>query len=192
MLGDIDRGTAVLSPERQSLEDADQQQDDRRRHADGRIGRQHADERRRAAHDQERDEERVLAADQVADPTEEQRAERPDDKADRERRQVGNQRQGLVALGIEQRCDDGGETSKNIEVVPLDHRSDGRGGDHFGDAVVGTGHGGDCVTCGVRRAASDVRCEVRRAVQSPMCCATCCATCDVRRATCYVLRASGR
>ena len=51
VLGDVDRRAAVLAAERESLQDANQQERDRRGHADRGVGRQHADERRRAAHD---------------------------------------------------------------------------------------------------------------------------------------------
>ena len=73
------------------------QQRDRRGDADRRVGRQEADERRGAAHQHERDEERVLPADQVADAAEEQRAERPHDEADGERREIRDQRERVVA-----------------------------------------------------------------------------------------------
>ena len=45
----------------------------------------------------QRDEERVFAADQVADAAEEQRAERPHDETDREGRQIGDVGERVVA-----------------------------------------------------------------------------------------------
>ena len=47
--------------------------------------RQQADRERADAHERHGDEERVLAADEVADAAEDERAERPDHEADGER-----------------------------------------------------------------------------------------------------------
>ena len=91
-----------------------------RRPADRREGRQQADGERREAHHDDRDEERVLASDEVADAPEEQRAERADQEAGgigRERRQ---QRGGVVALGEEQDREERREHRIEIEVVPLE------------------------------------------------------------------------
>ena len=85
----------------------------------------------------ERDEKRVLAADQIADAAEEQRAERPHDEADGKRREIRDERERVVAAGIEQRRDDRGQAAEDVEVVPLDHRADRRRGDDLPDAVVG-------------------------------------------------------
>ena len=98
--------------------------------------RQHADQRGGAAHDDQRHEERVLPPDQVADATEEQRPERADDEPDREGHQVDDQREQVVARRVKQRRDDRGERPEDVEVVPLDHRPRGGGGDHLPDAVV--------------------------------------------------------
>ena len=84
VLGDIDGGAAVFAAERQSLQHADHEQGDRRGNADGGVRRQEADERRRAAHDQQRDRKRIFAPDEIADAPEEQRAERPDDETRRQ------------------------------------------------------------------------------------------------------------
>ena len=63
------------------------------------------------------DQEGVLPADDVADPPEEQGAERPDDEAHGKRRQVGDQRERVVSGRIEERRDDAGQASKDIEVA---------------------------------------------------------------------------
>ena len=64
------------------------------------------------------------------------RAERPHDEPDRERREIRDDRERVVALGIEERRNDRGQTSENVEVVPLDHRADGRRGDDLPDLVI--------------------------------------------------------
>ena len=76
MLRDIDRRAAVLAAEREALDDADRHEDERRGDADLVVVRQQADQEGRAAHDEQREEEGVLPADQVADPTEGECAER--------------------------------------------------------------------------------------------------------------------
>jgi hypothetical protein len=143
VLGHVDRGAAVLAAEREPLEDPDHQQRRRREHADRGVGRQHPDQRGRGAHDDQRHQERIFAADEVADAAEEQRTERPHDEADRERRQVGNQRERLVAARIEKRGDHARQAAEDVEVVPLDHRPDRRRGDDLPDlAVARNGDGG--------------------------------------------------
>ena len=76
MLGHVSRGTPVLAAEREPLEQAQHDQQDRSRNAPRRIGRQKADQECAKAHQRHSDEEGVLAADQIAQPAEEQRAER--------------------------------------------------------------------------------------------------------------------
>ena len=133
VLGDVHRRAAVLAAERQPLQHADEQQRNRRRDADGVIRRQESDGRRRAAHDEQRHQEGALAADEIADAAEEQRAERPHDEADGEGGEIRDEGQRVVAGGIEERRDDRGQAAEDIEVVPLDHRADGGRGDDLPD-----------------------------------------------------------
>ena len=81
VLGDVDRGAAVLAAEGQALEQPQDHQDGRREDADLRVGRQKADQGGRAAHDRDGQQEGVLAADDVADAAEDHRAERSDGEA---------------------------------------------------------------------------------------------------------------
>ena len=76
MLGDVRRGAAVLAAEGETLQEA--QEDEKRggEPADALERREESDGRRRAAHDGDRHEERVLAADEVADAAEDEGAER--------------------------------------------------------------------------------------------------------------------
>jgi len=67
---------AVLAAERQALHEAERDERHRRGDPDRLVRREHADEERRGAHQQDRDEEGVLAADEIAEPPEHQRAER--------------------------------------------------------------------------------------------------------------------
>ena len=97
MLGDIDRRAAVLAAEREALEEAERHEQDRRGDADLAVVRQQADQEGRAAHDEQRDEEGVLAADQVADAAEDERAEGAGGESRAEGRQRREQRGRRVA-----------------------------------------------------------------------------------------------
>ena len=85
----------------------------------------------RHAHHEDGDEERVLAADQVADAPEHQRAERPHEEARGVGGESGEQRGGLVALREEQGREERRERRVEIEVVPLEDGSERRGEDDF-------------------------------------------------------------
>ena len=129
MLGDVDDGAAKLAADREPLEDPKHHEQQRRRDADCRASRQHADQERREAHDRERDQERVLAADAVADPAEHERPERAHDEADRE----GREREDEGRRRVNAREEMGGEIARERaieeEVVPLEERPERRGAD---------------------------------------------------------------
>ena len=72
MLGDVDRGAAIFAAQRNALEDAQDDQQDRPERARLRIGRKEADQEGRRAHQADGDEERALAAEPVADHAEDQ------------------------------------------------------------------------------------------------------------------------
>ena len=76
MLGHVGRRTAVLAAQRQALQQAQRDQDDRRGDADGGVAGQEADDEGRHAHDQDGDQEGVLAPDHVAQAAEHDGAER--------------------------------------------------------------------------------------------------------------------
>ena len=126
VLGDVGRRAAVLAAEREALQHAHADQDDRRRDPDRRVRGQHADDRGRAAHDEDGDEEGVLAADEVAEAAEDDRAERAHREAGREREQREDERARLVQRGEELLADDRGERAVQVEVVPLEDRPEGR------------------------------------------------------------------
>ena len=87
VLGDIGRSPAVLAAEREALQQAHGDEDHRRSEAYRRIPGQEADDERRQPHDHDRDQERVLAPDHIAEPPEYERAERTHRKAGREAEQ---------------------------------------------------------------------------------------------------------
>ena len=145
VLGDVDRGAAVFAAQGQALQDANQQQSDGREPSGGLIGGQQADDGGGAAHNRQRDEEGVLAPDEVADPSEEECAEGAHDKADREGGEIGDVGEGVVARRIELQGEHSRETTEDVEVVPFDHGADGGGENHSPDAVFGGTAHRDCV-----------------------------------------------
>ena len=143
MLGHVDRSTAVLAAERQALQDADEDERDRREPAGGFVGGQQTDGSRGAAHDDQGDEEGDFAACHVSNAAEEERAEGADEEADGEGGQIGDEGEGVVTRRIELGGEDRSERAEDVEVVPLDHGS-GRGGeDDVGNAgLAGLGRRG--------------------------------------------------
>src|SRR5689334_12276239 len=93
------------------------------------VRREETDRSGCTAHDQERHEKRILASHEIADASEEECAKRTDDKPDSKRREVSDQREGVITVGIEERRDCYCETAEDVEVVPLDHGTDCGSGD---------------------------------------------------------------
>ena len=129
VLGDVDDGAAKFAADGETLEDAKRHQQQRRRDADRGVVRQHADEERREAHEGEGREERDLAADEVADPAEDERAERPHDEADRKGREREDEGRRLVNRGKKMRGEAARKRAIEEEVVPLEQRPERRGAD---------------------------------------------------------------
>ena len=138
VLGDVDRGAAVLPAERETLEQAQPDQRDRRRDAPGRVARQEADGERAQPHQGHGDEERIFAADEIAEPPEEQRAERTHRKPGREGEQGEDEGGRGVDPGEELHRQDGSERSVDVEVVPFENGAERRGED---DQPLVGGHG---------------------------------------------------
>src|SRR5215475_4622078 len=137
MLGDVDRGAAILAADGQSLQHPQGDQNNRREPSGGRVGRRQANPGCRPTHHNQRRQKGMFAADQVADPTEEERAEGPDEEADREGRQVGQVSEGGISRRVELQGQDGGEAAENEDVVPLDYRSYRRRQDDLPYFIVG-------------------------------------------------------
>ncbi len=130
MLGDIGGGAAVLAAQGQALDQAHQHQDDGRRDADGGVGRQKTDHEGREAHQQHGDQEGVLAAPQIAQAPEDDRAERPHRETGGEGHQGEDIAGRLIHAGEELHGDDRGERPVQIEIIPLDYSADRRRQDH--------------------------------------------------------------
>src|SRR5690242_20976718 len=83
MFGDVDSGPAILPAHGHALEDAQGDKGDGGSAAHHLIVRQEADSEGGAAHEDDGHQERALAAERVADASEDQRANGTEDKADR-------------------------------------------------------------------------------------------------------------
>ena len=127
MLGDIDRGTAVLAAEREALQQAQRDQQDRRGNADRRVGGQQADRKSGRAHDAHRDQERVLAANEIAQSTEHQRAEGSHRESCGECGERKDEAGDFIDSGEELAAEHCGDQAVEIEVIPFEHRAQ-RGG----------------------------------------------------------------
>ena len=115
---------AELAAERESLHEAQEDQQRRRRRADRGVARQQADQHGRGAHQSQGHHQRVASSDAVAEIAEENAAERPRDETDCEGAQGGQQRDERCLLGIEHFAEhEHGNRAEDDEVVPLDHRS---------------------------------------------------------------------
>ena len=123
----------ILSSDRvrQALGQAQDDQDHRRGEADRGVVGQHADQEGRDAHDQDGDQEGVLAADAVAETAEEGRTERTHEEAGGKRQQGEDHARGLIDATEELLGNDGGERAVQEEVIPLEDRTEARGEDDF-------------------------------------------------------------
>jgi hypothetical protein len=138
---------AVLPADADALQDPEHDEQDRRPHPDRVVRRQQADQRRADSHDQQREQQHLLAADAVAEVTEDQAADRPGQEADGERAEPGELRRRTVqAVEVELVEDQAGGGPVEEEVVPLD-RGTHRGRDRHparrgsGGLLVGGGVG---------------------------------------------------
>ena len=109
MLGHVGGGTAVLAAHCQALGQAQDDQDHRCGETDRGVVGQHTDQEGRDAHDQDGDQEGVLAADAVAEAAKEGRTERTHEEAGSERQQGEDHARGFIDATEELLGDDGGE-----------------------------------------------------------------------------------
>ena len=136
---DVDRRAAIFAANGKPLHRANDNENYRRNPTAGFEAGEKPDQRGRPAHHAECHKKRVLAAHQVPDTAEKQRAERPHDEPDGERGKIGNVRESLVARRIEFLREHCCEAAEDKKVVPLDHRAGGGGENHAPDAAFGKG-----------------------------------------------------
>ena len=127
MLGDIGRGTTIFTTKRQALGKTAGDEGDRREIADGVVARQQADHEGRETHDRHGDEEGIFAADEIAEATEEQRAEGTHGKARGKAEEHEDELRGVVRTRHEGGGNVGGQRSCEIEIIPFEDSPGGRG-----------------------------------------------------------------
>ena len=121
MLRHVRRGAAVLAAEGKALDQSQRHEQDRREPADGLELGQEADQEGGPAHEQDGHEEGVLAADEVADPPEDQGAEGAHQEAGGIRGERRKQCGRRVPRREEQRREERRERGVQVEVVPFEH-----------------------------------------------------------------------
>jgi len=129
VLGHVSDRSAVLAAQREALQQTQAQEQNGSSPADGLERGHQADREGREAHDHDRPQERVLAADQVADPAEHECAERPHQESGRINSERGKQSRGVITFGEEQRREERRQRRVQIEVVPFENGAERRGED---------------------------------------------------------------
>ena len=129
VLGHVGGGSAVFTTQRQTLQHAQDDEDDGRRDPDAGVVGQDADNKGGTTHQQNRDQEGVFAANHVAQTAEHQRAEGTHDEAGRKGEQREDERGGRIQPTEELLGDDGRQGAVEVEVVPLEHGAERRGED---------------------------------------------------------------
>ncbi|MNS04753.1 hypothetical protein D3C72_361380 [compost metagenome] len=125
MFGHVGRGAAILAAQRQALEQAQSDEDDRRGNTNGRVTGQYADNCGGDAHDDDGDEEGVFAPDHVAETAEHNGSERPHREPGGEGKQGEDKRGGFVNASEEVLGDDRCQRAIKVKVVPLENRAQG-------------------------------------------------------------------
>ena len=127
--GRVDHRARELATDRETLDQSQEHEQQRRRDADGRVGRQQPDQERRHAHHRDRQHEQRTASDTITDPAEHQAADRTRAEAERKDRERKQLLRARARLREELLADDGREVAVHREVEPLEDVADqaGRG-----------------------------------------------------------------
>lgn len=142
-------GTGHLAADGRALQHAHGQQQQGRRHADAGVGGQQADHQRGRGHQEDRQREHALAAEQVAEMRDHDAADRAGQVAGREDAEGLQLAQPVGHVGREEeRAQHGGEEDVDDEVVELERAAEG-------------GEGERLVVAGIERAGRGRRCAVR-------------------------------
>ncbi len=138
MLRNVSCGAAVFTTQRQALEQATDDEDGGGRIADRLVTGQQADHEGREAHESHGDEERVFAANHVAQAPEEQRAEGTNRETGRKAEEHEDELGGVVGSGHEVLADVQRKRACQVEIVPFEDGA-GRGG--YDNLPLLLGHG---------------------------------------------------
>src|SRR5256886_9716427 len=124
MLGDVSDRAPILAAQAQPLDHPQGEEEEGGGQSDRFVGRYQSDASRADAHASQGDEEGVLAAYPIAQPPEEECAQRTNQESGREQRDRGEQGRDRVGLFKELDRQNRSEAAEDIEVVPLDDVSD--------------------------------------------------------------------
>src|SRR3954451_11757638 len=125
MLGDVNRGAAVFTPERKALHQSKRDQHDRSGNTPAVKAGEQTDEKGADAHQRHRDQEGVFASDHVAETTEDQRAERTYRKARCKREQRENEADIRRHVGEEVLRQERAKRSIDVKIVPFEDGAEG-------------------------------------------------------------------
>ncbi|MNS84561.1 hypothetical protein D3C72_1183920 [compost metagenome] len=131
MFSHVSCGTTIFAAKRQTLQHAQRDQDDRSGNADLRCAGQHADEEGRDAHDEDRDQKGIFAADDIAQTPEYQRAEGAHEEAGGKSQKREDVTCRFRILAEEVRADIDRERAVQIKIVPFEDCSERRGENHL-------------------------------------------------------------
>ena len=115
----IGGSATVFTTERQALQHAQGNQDHRCGHANRGVVRQDTNDEGRKTHDQDGDQEGVLAADHVAQTAKHQSAEGAHDETGSKRQQGKNEGRAFIQSAEELLGNNGCQRTVQIKVVPL-------------------------------------------------------------------------
>src|SRR5262249_29790793 len=130
VLGDVRDGAAILAAQAQALNHPQTEQEERGGYADLIEGGDQPDHPGADTHSAQRDEKRVLPPYSVAQPSEQERAQRTDQESGGEERDRTQQSRDRVRLLEEFDRQHGGQAPEDIEVIPFDDVSHRRGNNH--------------------------------------------------------------
>ena len=130
MLGNVGDGAAILAAQAQALDHPQTEEDERRAQTDLLVGRDQPDRPRAQPHSAERNKERILAADPIAHPSEEERPQWTDQESCGEQRNRTEQSCDRVGLFKELDRQNCGQAAEDIEVIPFDDVSHRRSNNH--------------------------------------------------------------
>src|SRR5205807_8806640 len=115
MLGDVSDGASILAAQAQALDHPQAEEDERSAQTDRLEGRDQANRPRAQTHSAERNEERVLAAHAVAQPSKEECPQRTDQESGGEQRNRAQQSRDRMGFFKELDRQDRSQAPEDIE-----------------------------------------------------------------------------
>ena len=124
MFADVNCRATIFAAECESLRETQADQNHRSNDAGGRVGGEQPDKERADAHQCHCDDERVFTANDVAEPSEEQRAKRSDGETSSEGKQREDESRRWIDAGKELRRKNWRQRAVDVKIVPLEHSAE--------------------------------------------------------------------